>query len=38
MTKIFAYAIRKMKNLFLNEWKVLQHNDIEVEYTDQLNS
>ena len=35
MTKIFAYAIRKDEEPFLNEWKDA-HKDIEVEYTDQL--
>ena len=35
MTKIFAYAIRKDEEPFLNEWKDA-HKDIEVEYTDKL--
>src|SRR5699024_2377502 len=35
MTKIYAYAIRKDEERFLNEWKAA-HKDIEVEYTDQL--
>ena len=35
MTKIFAYAIRKDEEPFLNEWKDA-HKDVEVEYTDKL--
>ncbi len=35
MTKIFAYAIRKDEEPFLNEWKEA-HKDIDVDYTDQL--
>ncbi|MGO2953100.1 MAG: D-2-hydroxyacid dehydrogenase [Lactobacillus sp.] len=35
MTKIFAYAIRKDEEPFLNEWKDA-HKDVEVAYTDKL--
>ena len=35
MTKIFAYAIRKDEEPFLNEWKDA-HKDIDVDYTDKL--
>ena len=35
MTKIFAYAIRKDEEPFLNEWKEA-HKDIDVDYTDKL--
>ncbi len=35
MTKIFAYAIRKDEEPFLNEWKEA-HKDVDVDYTDKL--
>lgn len=35
MTKVFAYAIRKDEEPFLNEWKEA-HKDIDVDYTDKL--
>ena len=35
MTKIFAYAIRKDEEPFLNEWNDA-HKDIDVDYTDKL--